>query len=340
MTRMPAEWEPHTRTWMEFPPINETFASDPERYRAAWTAVANTIVQYEPVTVLASPDDVDAATALLERDVDVVAVPIDDAWMRDSGPTFTVTDGRLTAVHWTFNGWGDAGFSEFGREREVGGWVARRAGVADADLARSPLVNEGGGFHVDGEGTVLLTDTVQLDPGRNPGWTREQVEAEIHPRLGTSRAIWLPRGLTRDYERFGTRGHVDIVAAFVAPGRVVAHVQRDPAHPDHPVTAELVARLRASTDAAGRPLEVVELPAPTVLADDAGWVDYSYVNHYVCNGAVVVGAFDDPHDELVAGILADCYPDREVVLVPARDLFDRGGGVHCITQQQPAIAPT
>lgn len=336
--RMPAEWEPHTRTWMEFPPLNETFAPDPERYRAAWTNVANTVAQYEPVTVVADPGDVGAAAALLLPDVEVLAQPIDDAWMRDSGPTFTLTDGRLTAVHWTFNAWGNAGFSGFAREQHVGAWVARRAGVATDDVTRSRLVNEGGGIHVDGDGTVLLTDTVQLDPGRNPNWSRAEVEAEIHARLGTTTAIWLPRGLTRDYEYFGTRGHVDIVACFVAPGVVVAHSQGNPAHPDHAVTTDLVALLRNSTDSAGRRLEVIELPAPTVLTDDDGWVDYSYVNHYVCNGAVVLCAFDDPHDEVAAELLAECYPDREVVLVPARDLFDRGGGIHCITQQQPVAA--
>src|SRR5262249_43454635 len=151
-------------------------------------------------------------------------------------------------------------------------------------------------------GTVLLTDTVQLDPRRNPGWTRAEVEAEIHARLGTERAVWLPRGPTRDYARFGTDGHVDIVACFVRPGTVLAPVQPDPAHPGPAVTQDLVARLRDE-------FEVIELPAPTVLRDRHDWVDYSYVNHYVCNDAVILCAFDDPRDEQAAAILADCYPD-------------------------------
>lgn len=332
---MPAEWEPHARTWMEFPPANATFADDLDRYRAAWVRVANAIVDFEPVTLIADVGDGAAARALADPRIEVVEQPIDDAWFRDSGPTFTVTDGHLTAVHWRFNAWGAAGFSEFARERHVGGWAAGRAGVPPDDIAASPLTNEGGGIHVDGAGTVLLTDTVQLDPGRNPGWTREQVEAEIHARLGTTRAIWLPRGLTRDYAHFGTRGHVDIVTCFVGPARVVAHVQPDRAHPDHAVSAEILGVLRSSVDARGHRLEVIELPAPTVLADEVGWVDYSYVNHYVCNGAVILCAFDDPRDEQAAEILARCYPDRRIVRVPARELFSRGGGIHCITQQQP-----
>ncbi|CAM5697979.1 Agmatine deiminase [Streptomyces californicus] len=138
--------------------------------------------------------------------------------------------------------------------------AGRRRGDRDP-VASSPLVNEGGAIHVDGEGTVLLTETVQLGKERNPGWTRERVEADVHARLGTEKAIWLPRGLTGDYGTYGTLGHVDIVAAFVRPGTVLAHVQPDPAHPDHEVSRELLAVLRAATDARGRALEVVEVPA-------------------------------------------------------------------------------
>ena len=203
-------------------------------------------------------------------------------------------------------------------------------------MHRSALVNEGGGLHVDGEGTVLLTDTVQLDPGRNPGLTRAEVEAEVHARLGTTTAVWLPRGLTRDYEEYGTRGHVDIVAAFAGAGTVLVHRQDDPRHPDYAVSREVRAVLEAAVDARGRRLRVVDLPAPTVLEDDEGWVDWSYVNHYVVNGGVVLCAFDDPNDEVAAAVLREAYPDRTVELVDARDVFAFGGGIHCTTQQQPA----
>jgi agmatine deiminase len=337
---MPAEWAPHQRTWMEFPPSNETFGSDLAGYRDTWMTVANTVAQYEPVTLITNIGDRDEALGLIdssaEHAIEVVETPLDDAWFRDSGPTFTLdSHGRLCATHWTFNAWGDAGFSVHEHERHTGRFAAQLAGVPSGRISASRLVNEGGGIHVDGDGTVLVTDTVQLDPGRNPHWTRSQVEAELHARLGTSHAIWLPRGLTRDYDRFGTRGHVDIVACFVRPGTLVAHVQPDPRHPDHEVCNELVAFLRRQHDAVGRPLEVIEIAAPTVLSDRHGWVDYSYINHYVCNDAVVLGAFEDPRDEGAAEILSDLYPDREVVLVDARRIFECGGGVHCITQQQP-----
>ena len=141
--------------------------------------------------------------------------------------------------------------------------------------------------------------------------------------------IWLPRGLTRDSQAYGTRGHVDIVATFPSPGTVLLHDQRDPAHPDHAVTTELRDVLAAQD------LQVVDLPAPSVLRDAEGFVDYSYVNHYVANGAVIACAFDDPADAQAREILAAAYPGREVVAVDARPLFARGGGIHCITQQQP-----
>jgi len=337
--RMPAEWAPHSRTWMELPPDNATFSPDIDAYRDAWMAVTTTVARFEPVTLITNRGDAPAARrripAELSARIDVHEWAIDDSWFRDSGPTFLVNDdGQLGATHWRFNAWGDRGFSSFEHEQHVG---ATAAGLAGAEVFPSRMVNEGGGIHVDGEGTVLVTETVQLDPDRNPGWSHGDVEAELRAYLGVERVLWLPRGLTRDYDNYGTRGHVDIVAAFVRPGVVVAHRQPDPAHPDHEVCHEIIALLRASRDAGGRQLEVVEIDAPTVLTDDHGWVDYSYINHYVCNGGVVLCSFDDPRDADAAATLARLYPDREVVLVDARRIFECGGGIHCITQQQPAV---
>ncbi len=337
-TVMPAEWEPHDRTWMAFPTPNDTFgpagSETLARARRAWATVARTVARHEPVTVVAAPADAETARAALGEGIDVVTAPLDDAWLRDSGPTFAHDPaGDVVAVDWVFNGWGAQQWAAWGHDQHLGRFVAEQAGV---QVRPSPLVNEGGGFHVDGEGTVLLTETVQLDPGRNPGVTKEQIEAEIHARLGTTTAIWLPRGLTRDYDECGTRGHVDIVAAFTGPGTVLVHRQDDPAHPDFAVSRQIRAVLEAAVDARGRRLRVVDVPAPTVLDAGDGFVDYSYINHYVANGVVVLCAFDDPHDAVAARILAEAYPGRTVELVDARDVFAFGGGIHCITQQQPA----
>jgi agmatine deiminase len=337
--RMPAEWTAHSRTWMEFPPVNESFGDGGdgalERYRRVWASVANTIAEFEPVSMVCNVGDLEVARSMVADSIELHETHIDDAWARDSGPTFLVhPDGRLGATHWTFNAWGDAGFSRWDDEQHVGAFIA---GLAGAELFSSSMVNEGGGIHVDGEGTVMVTETVQLDPGRNPTWNAEQVETELRSYLDVERVLWLPRGLTKDYDRFGTRGHVDIIAAFPKPGTVLVHVQTDRDHPDVAVSQANLEVLRRSTDAQGRPLEIVEVPAPQTTHHDGELVDWSYINHYVCNGAVILCSFDDPNDAVVAGIMADAYPGREIVLHDARPIFECGGGIHCITQQQPAV---
>jgi agmatine deiminase len=329
---MPAEWEAHERTWMAWPSSGPSTADlDAEELldvRRAWAGVANAIVPFEPVTMVVAPDEADGAAALLDPRVTLLSAPLDDAWMRDMGPTFVRdVDGLVVAVDWVFNGWGAQEWATWDKDADV---APRVATAATVDTIASPMVNEGGGIHVDGRGTVLVTETVQLDPGRNPGWTHDQVEAELRRTLGVDRVVWLTRGLTRDYEVFGTRGHVDIVAAFAGPDTIVFHDQRDPTHPDFAVSADV----RRTLAAAG-PWNLVAVPAPITTRDEHGWVDYSYINHYVCNGAVILCGFDDPHDDVAARILEECYPDRQIVIVDARMIFSRGGGIHCITQQQP-----
>lgn len=338
---MPAETAPHDRTWMAFPAegptLGETAAEREEGYDT-WTAVAHAVAEFEPVSMIVDPAEVDRARRMLSSAIDIVEAPVDEFWMRDSGPTFVIDDERpgvLGAVDWIFNGWGAPAWAQWQKAAQHARIIA---GAVGAELVSSTLVNEGGGIHVDGEGTVLLTDTVQLDPRRNPYADRARVEAEMVRTLGASKAVWLPRGLTRDYDDFGTNGHVDIVATIASPGRLLLHDQRNPEHPDHAVTRELRAHLGTQTDAAGRRFEILDLPAPATLRDDEGFVDWSYVNHLVTNDGVVACGFgDDRADAEARGILADAYPGRRVVTVDARPLFARGGGIHCITQQQPSV---
>jgi agmatine deiminase len=334
--RMPAEWEPHERTWMAWPSAGYTLGEDAaaaDEARACWASVANAIARFEPVTVVVDHADVGSARDWLDDSVEILPAPLDDAWMRDIGPTFVIGQaGELAGVDWVFNGWGAQAWATWENDAQVARAVCRELALP---VVTSPLVNEGGGIHVNGAGIVLLTRTVQLGEGRNAHWTQPQVEEELRRTLGVERFIWLERGLTRDYDEFGTRGHVDIVACFSDETTVLFHDQLDPAHPDHAVSAEVRALLEAEPG-----LRVVAVPAPDTLRDDEGWVDYSYINHYVCNGAVILCAFDDPGDERAAAILREAYPGREIVLVDARPLFARGGGIHCITQQQPRSVGT
>lgn len=322
---------------MAFPSAGYTLGDtqeDAEIARATWAAVANAVSVFEPVTMLVTHDDAEVARELLDAGIDLIETELDDAWMRDIGPTFVLgAGGQLGAVDWVFNGWGGQSWASWGHDARVAGTVAAQA---FAELIESPIVNEGGGFHVDGEGTVLLTETVQLDPGRNPSLTKQDIEAEFTRTLGVDTFIWLPRGLTRDYGEFGTRGHVDIVATFPSPGVVLVHDQEDPSHPDHAVTQQVIEVLSAATDSRGRSLEVVRIPAPANCYDEDGPNDWSYVNHLVVNGGVVACIFDDENDDRALDILEAVYPGREVMGVDARELFARGGGIHCITQQEPA----
>jgi agmatine deiminase len=335
--RMPSETAAQDRIWMAFPPSGYTLgdtAEDADEARGTWTSVAHAILDFEPVTMVVDPADVATARRYLSAEIELAEAPLDDAWMRDIGPSFVYDEnGTAGAVDWVFNGWGQQGWAAWGKDSRIASSVAERSG---AQPIASPLVNEGGGIHVDGLGTVLVTETVQLDPQRNPTLTKAQVEAELARTIGATHAVWLPRGLTRDSQRYGTRGHVDIVATIPSPGVLLVHSQRDPAHPDYAVSREILHVLERSVDARGEAWRIVEIPAPDVLTDAEGPVDYSYINHLVVNGGVIACGFGASGDDTARGILADAYPGRRVVSVEARPLFARGGGIHCITQQQPS----
>jgi agmatine deiminase len=329
---MPAEWVEHERTWMAWPSSGYTLgetSQDWQEARSTWAAVANAIIDFEPVSMLCEEKDFEIAKTFLDPRVELIEAELDDAWMRDIGPTFVQNSaGELAAVNWIFNGWGAQPWASWDKDSQVASHIADAVKVPRLD---SKLVNEGGGIHVNGEGTVLLTETVQLGEGRNSTWSRAEVEAEIHDKLGTTEAIWLRRGLTRDYDEFGTRGHVDIVACFASPKKILFHNQENENHPDYSVSHEVKRTLEEHGC-----FELIPIAAPTVLRDDEGFVDYSYINHYLVNGGVILCGFNDPNDERAVAALQLAYPDRKIVLVDARPLFARGGGIHCITQQQPA----
>ena len=327
--RMPAEWQPHECTWMGWPA--KDYEEDPtenDRAFAAWSAVANAIVRFEPVKMLIEPQAIETAKKFLDHRVELVEASFDDGWLRDTGPSFVKNEaGEVAGVNWIFNGWGATSWAIWAKDQHAATQINQFAGVQSID---SKLINEGGGIHVDGEGNLLLTETVQLGEGRNSTWSRQEVEAELHAKLGTKRAIWIRRGLTRDYDEFGTRGHIDIVACFAPGNTILYHDQQDETHPDFSVSHEVKRTLEEAGD-----FNLIAVPAPKTLKDKHGWVDYSYINHYLVNGGVILCAFDDENDAQAKAILERCYPDREVVLVDARPIFARGGGIHCITQQQP-----
>ena len=191
--RMPAESEPHERTWMAYPSAGYSLrdtAEEQHEARSTWAAVAHAVAEFEPVTVVVDPAEVEDARKYLSEKVDIVEAPLNDAWMRDIGPTFVLSDeGRLGGVDWVFNGWGAQDWAQWDKDSKIGAFVVEQSG---AQLIDSPIVNEGGGIAVDGLGTVLVTETVQLDPGRNPDLTKADIEAELARTIGAKHVIWLP----------------------------------------------------------------------------------------------------------------------------------------------------
>ncbi len=330
--QMPAEWQPHERTWMAWPSNGYTLGETPEEHfeaRSAWAAVANAIARFEPVTMLCEEQDLELARAFLDKNITIISAQLNDAWMRDIGPTFVkASDGQVAAVNWVFNGWGGQSWARWDKDSQVARFIGEKLEIP---ILNSNLINEGGGIAVNGSGTVLLTETVQLGEGRNSNLSREEVENELHEKLGTNQAIWIQSGLTRDYGQFGTRGHIDIVACFANETTILYHNQENPKHPDFAVSQQVRKTLEQFAE-----FTLVPIAAPTTLSDHEGFVDYSYINHYIVNGGVILCGFDDPNDKRAIAALQLAYPGREIVLVDARAIFARGGGIHCITQQQPA----
>lgn len=330
---MPAEWSLHERTLMAWPVRADLWGDGLAQARRDYATIANAIADFEPVLMVAPEDAAPDARRRCGRAVDVVELPIDDSWIRDSGPIFVTGSAageRRAAVDFGFNGWGGK-FLPCDRDDALPAALLAHLGV---DRFEAPLVLEGGSVTVDGEGTLITTEQCLLNPNRNPSLGREQVEALLGDYLGTEEVIWLPHGLLEDHD---TDGHVDNVAAFVEPGRVLLQTA-PPGDPNHERLAENARRLRAATDARGRLIDVVELDVlpTTSVRGMRGCVPYT--NLYLANGAAIVPvAGDDPdRDEEVLERLGSLYAGREIVAVPGRMLAEGGGGVHCITQQVPA----
>lgn len=327
---MPAEWAPHDRCWMAWPSRETLWGDRLDAARAAYAAVAQGIAEFEPVTMVCNSADVAEASLACGRGVEVISLPIDDSWMRDIGPSF-VTDGQggLAGVDWRFNGWGGV-YSGCDQDAELAARLLDHLGVR---RFAAPIVLEGGAIAVDGEGTVLVTEQCLLDPNRNPGLTRGEMERHLADYLGARSVIWLEKG----YEDDETNGHIDEIACFARPGLVMACAPGDEDDANHPVFRDNIERLRAATDAAGRPLEVVELPVPKRRdGADGKRLTLSYANFYIANGGIVAPAFEDPEDDRAFRILREVFEGRRVVRVPAADIVIGGGGIHCITQQQSA----
>jgi agmatine deiminase len=343
---MPAEYAPHSGCWMAWPERPDNWRRGGGPAQEAFAAVAAAIGAAEPVTMTASPAQLERCRSMVPDSVRVLELETDDAWMRDIGPTFVIDgSGHRRGVDWRFNAWGGI-YSSWERDQRTGAAVLESEG---ADRYRAPLILEGGSIHVDGEGTVLTTEECLLNPNRNPELTRERIEELLLDYLGAEKVIWLGRGVPEDE----TDGHVDNLACFVRPGVVMLTWTDDESDPQHEVSVDALERLRSATDARDRELEVIriEQPGPLAMSEEEarGLVSVegtlprlagerlaaSYVNFYLADGRVVYPLLDERTDEAAAAVLADCFPDREPVGIPGREILLGGGNIHCITQQVP-----
>jgi agmatine deiminase len=331
---MPAEFAPHDRCLICWPTRSRAYWGDYYMLaQATYAAVARAIAACEPVLVVADVGEGgDARSYCGSENIEVVELPIDDSWIRDSGPIFLLGPrGKLAAADFVFNSWGER-YLPYDKDAEIGAGVCEYLGVPRFP---APLVLEGGSITVDGEGTLITTESCLLNPNRNPRLSKGQIEQALKDYLGVEKVIWLRAGLGIEEDR-DTDGHVDGVAAFVGPGRVLLHMVRDRNHPDYENLLENRRRLE-TTDARGRELEVVEidLRGDPVRVGAVSGIE-TYVNLYQANGAVIVPTGGTGHDLEALDWLRGVFCDRKVVGVPTPVIGYGGGGIHCITQQVPA----
>ncbi len=350
---MPAEFEPHEASWLLWPERTDNWRDGARPAQEAVLKVAAAIRHFETVNLGVSPEHHNEVKAIAPAGVQVASIEYDDIWVRDIGPTFVVSDRpeTLRSIQWRFNAWGGL-YHPYTKDLTVPREISSDAfGMEMRDRYAAPIVLEGGAIHVDGQGTVLLTEECVLNPNRNPGMTREQAEAVLREYLGVNTFIWLGKGVFNDE----TSGHIDNLACFVAPGKVCLTWTDDKRDPQYAISLDAWERLNDTRDAQGRRLEVFKVPMPGPLymteQEARGLVPSesmkrrhagdrlaaSYVNFYIANGGIIMPLLDPRTDEQAASVLRRACPNKLIVGVPAREILLGGGGIHCITQQIPSF---
>lgn len=349
--RMPGEYEKHKGTFMIWPERPDNWRYGGKYAQKVFCEVAEAIARFEKVTMCVNADQYENARAMLSDNVRVVEISNNDSWMRDSGPTFVKNDkGEVRGVDWRFNSWGglvDGLYFPWDKDDEVARKVCE---MQEKDYYRlDDFVLEGGSIHVDGDGTAMATEACLLSKGRNPHMTKEQIEDKLKEYLNVEKVIWLKRGIYLDE----TNEHVDNVCTFVRPGVVALAWTDDKNDPQYELSRIDYDILSSVTDAKGRKLEIhkINCPSPILITkEESEGVDSvygtlprregdrlaaSYINYYVCNGAVIMPGFNDPMDKVAKKQLQELYKDREVIQIYAREILLGGGNIHCITQQEP-----
>lgn len=328
----PAEEAPHARTWMAWPSTKWIYGASTGYYESVQETVgrlAAAIAENEPVTMLAGVEHHETARQVCGPRVDLLDIPTDDMWARDSGPIFLkASDGRRAILDLNFNGWGGKQAHRQDAEipKTIAGTLGRPYVVAD-------IVGEGGGLEFDGDGTLLLTDSCWINDNRNPGMTKGDIEAELKRRLGVTKVIWLPGVRGQDI----TDGHIDGSVRIVRPGLIMTSGYPGDTSDWSVTLQESKEILSRTTDARGRSFEIVEIPHAVDVR--SSWANFfsGYSNFYIGNGAVYTPEFGDKNaDRRAVEGLGNLFPGRKIVALNVDRIYENGGGIHCVTQQEPA----
>jgi agmatine deiminase len=327
MNAIPAEWQPHKAIWTAWPSAADLWGEDLDQARVEVAAMVRALADGgagERMRVLAHGREAEASAKLaIGQSAEIIPAAFGDIWLRDTGPIFT-NDGR--ALGFKFNGWG--GKYILPHDEEVGARVALNAG---ADFKMHDFILEGGAIEMDGDGTLLTTRQCLLNPNRNPHWTEAGAERELMRALGVEKVLWIDEGLVNDH----TDGHIDNLARFVAPGRVVCQAPFGPDDPNADVLEEIALALAGMTDAHGRKFDVVRIPSPGIVLDEDGdAVAASHMNFLIGNTTVVVPTYSASAQAAVDA-LKPLFPGRKIIGLPSRAILTGGGSFHCITQQEP-----
>ena len=331
--RMPAEWAPHECCWMAWPSRDDQWVDGLTGAQRTYAAIAQAIRGFEPVRMVAEPHCAQGARDQCGGDIEVIPLPIDDPWMRDTGPTFLKdASGRTAGTMWRFNAWGGK-VPEYAENARLAGRVLS---LAEAPAYQSSLCLEGGAIHTDGEGTIITTESVVLNPNRNPGISKQAAERELCEGLGAGKVIWLPgdpQGIFVDI----TDGHIDGLLCYVQPGVVLFESDPSASGAARQLAADNRRALETAVDAAGRRLQIVSIDDAYEAKTPHDMFCRSYVNFYIANGGIVMPAYGVPGDARARDVIQACFPEREVVQIDVNYLASGGGGIHCVTQQQPAV---
>ncbi len=329
---MPAEWQSHDRCFVSWPCREQTWSGHFEKTKRAYLDVIMRIRHFEPAAVMAGPSTAAEARSRLGKEIEVIEIGLDDSWIRDNGPIFVRdSNSAVAVVKFGFNAWGKKAAS-FGKDDHAPSALAEQLRMRHYV---APLILEGGAISVDGEGTLMTTEQCLLNANRNPTLDRNQIEHLLALYLGIDKVIWLWRGVEGD----STDGNVDGVAGLAGPHLAVASCTKDSSDPNFNALTENIERLESSTDAKGRPIEVIKLVQPRPIEVEGIGITPGYTNHYIANGAVIVPTYGIPEDRTALETLRSAYPRHEMVGVGCRYIEIGRGAVHCITQQKPAGPP-